>query len=295
MSEVDRPGTRGQEHVIEIDAPPEAVWRAITEAEELTRWYVQSAEIDPRPGGTYRISWGEGMDGESEIIAFEPERRFKLEYRPVPGSSPLPGPISEEYTIESRGGKTVLRLVTSGIPDTEDWDFFYEGTERGWTMFFLGLRHYLQNHAGTPRDQVVSMVGLPGSCDEAWPVVMGRDGLGLSEAIEGAKVGDRYSGVTAFGRELAGEILLVDPPHGLLLTVEGLNDALLGGTLSQMGTQNFLYLALSTYGADPAVVGEIRKRWEPWAAGLFPDAGAPAEAFEDAYGELVADPEKAAQ
>ncbi len=294
MSEVDRPGTRGQEHVIEIDAPAAAVWRAITEAEELTRWYVQSAEVDPRLGGTYKISWGEGMDGESEIVAFEPERRFKLVYRPVPGSSPLPAPISEEYTIESRGAKTVLRLVTSGIPDTEDWDWFYEGTERGWRLFFLGLRHYLERHAGTPRDQVVSMVGLPGSAEEAWPILIGADGLGLSDAIATAKPGDRYSATTGFGQGLSGEILLLGPPHKLLVTVEGLNDALLGATLDRMGEQSFAYLSLSTYGLEPEAVDRVRDRWGTWLNGLFPGGASPAEAFQETYGDLVADPEKAA-
>ncbi len=289
MSDTDRPGTRGQEHVIEIDAPREAVWRAITEAEEVTRWYVESAEIDARLGGTYRVSWGEGMDGESQIVAFEPERRFKLEHRPMPGSSPLPSPITEEYTIETDGGRTVLRLVTSGIPDTEEWDWFYEGTKRGWTIFFLGLRHYLERHAGAPRDQVMSMVGLPGSCEEAWPILMSRDGLGLADTVASANAGDRYAGQTGFGQELRGDLLMLDPPYRLLATVDGLNDALLGATLEQMGEQNVLFLALSTYGLDPAAVDRIRERWEGWLSGLFPGAGSPAEAFQDAFGDLVAD------
>ena len=78
-----RPETRGQEHEIRIDAPAEAVWRAISEAEELTRWYVESAEVEPRLGGAYKISWGEGMDGTSKIIAWEPGARLKLEHQPA--------------------------------------------------------------------------------------------------------------------------------------------------------------------------------------------------------------------
>ncbi|MDH3732321.1 MAG: SRPBCC domain-containing protein, partial [Gemmatimonadota bacterium] len=58
----ERPGTRGQEHVIEIDASPADVWRAISEAEEVIRWYVADAQIDDHVGGTYKVSWGEGMD-----------------------------------------------------------------------------------------------------------------------------------------------------------------------------------------------------------------------------------------
>ena len=37
--------TRTQQHEIVIDAPLEAVWKAITDAEELTRWFVQEASV----------------------------------------------------------------------------------------------------------------------------------------------------------------------------------------------------------------------------------------------------------
>src|SRR2546430_2172655 len=38
----DRPkATREQRHEIAIAASPEAVWKAITDAEELTRWFVE--------------------------------------------------------------------------------------------------------------------------------------------------------------------------------------------------------------------------------------------------------------
>jgi uncharacterized protein YndB with AHSA1/START domain len=292
MSESDHPGTREQEHSIEIDAPPEAVWRAITEAEEVIRWYVQSAEIDPRVGGTYKVSWGEGMDGVSEIVTFEPGRHFRIEHRPMPGSPPFEtGPIAEEYFIETRGGKTVLRLVTSGIPDTDDWDAFYEGTKRGWTIFLMSLRHYLERHAGTPRDQIVSMVGLPGSCADAWPVLMGDDGLGVADTLETATSGARYSGRTAFGQDLAGEVIMLDPPHRFLVTLEDVNDGLLGATLEQMGPQNFLYLSLSTFGLEPAVVEEMRGRWSDWLTGLFPTGAAPAEAFQEMLSDPAATPD----
>lgn len=287
MTESDRPGTRGQEHRIEIDAPPDAVWRAITEAEEVTRWFVQSAEIDPRVGGTYTVSWGEGMEGVSEIVTLEPGRHLRMEHRPMPGSPALEtGPISDEYLIETEGGKTVLRLVTSGIPDNEDWDAFYEGTKRGWPIFLLSLRHYLERHAGTPRDQIVSMVGLPGSCEDAWPILMGDEGLGFADALTSDEAGTRYRGRTAFGQNLAGEVVMLDPPHRFLVTLEGLNDGLLGATLEQMGPQNFLYLALSTFGLDSALVDEMRGQWSEWLTRLFPSTGSPKEAFQ----EMLSDP-----
>ena len=243
------------------------------------------AEIDGRVGGTYRVSWGEGMDGISDITVFEPERHFQVRHRPMEGSPDLPtGAIVEEYFIERDGDRTVLRLVTSNIPDTEDWDWFYEGTKRGWRIFLLALRHYLEHHFGRSRDHAVSMVGLPGSIEEAWPRLVGSEGLGIADSLEGASAGDLYEGTTAFGDSLAGTLLLLDPPYRLLATVDGMNNALLGATLEQMGENNFLYLSLSTFGLDAGEFAEIKSRWESWVNGLFPEAVPAAEAFTEVYG-----------
>ena len=274
----ERPGTRGQEHVIEIDASPADVWRAISEAEEVIRWYVADAQIDDHVGGTYKVSWGEGMDGASDITAYEPERHLQVRHRPVEGAPLIEtGPMIEEYFIEGDGDRTVLRLVTSGIPDTEEWDWYYEGTKRGWTVFMLTLRHYLENHDRLPRDHIVSMAGLPGSSEDAWPSLMGPSGLGISEALDGAGPGSGYSGTTAFGDELVGQVLLLDPPHRLVATVDGLSNALLACTLEQMGESEFLYMSLSTFGLEPGRLAETRTRWETWISGLFPSASPPAE------------------
>lgn len=291
MTEPTNGDTRRQEHVIEIDAPPEAVWRAITEAEEITRWYVPEAEVDPREGGTYRVSWGEGMEGESEIVALEPGRRLRLEHRPVPGSPEIAtGPIVEEYVIEGEGGRTVLRLVTSGIPATEDWDWFYEGTKRGWTIFLMGLKHYLERHAGTPRDQISVMQGLSGTFEDAWRSLVGAGGLGFAAPVDEADPGDRYRARTGFGQELEGRVLLADPPYRLLVTVEGLDDALLGVAFEQMGAMNCLYLSLSTFGLEETEVARLRERWTAWAAELYPDAGG----VEEGYTEMVSGLERSA-
>lgn len=280
MSDESRPSTRGQEHEIAIDAPVEAVWRAISEAAEVTRWFVSEAEIEPKVGGTYRVSWGEGMEGVSDITAFEPGRRLRIVHRPMPGSPEMPtGPIAEEFEIRTEEGKTVLRLVTSGIPGTEDWDDFYEGTRRGWRIFLMGLRHYLEYHAGTPRDHILSSIGLPGSCEEAWTALLGPEGIGLEEP-GGLAAGDAYSGRTAFGDAIDGRVLLHDPPYRLLVTVDGLDNALLGATLEPMGPTNFLYLSLSTFGLRPEAVTRLREEWGRMARALFPGDADPGEAFE---------------
>ena len=57
-------GTRTQQHEIVIDAPLEAVWKAITDAEELTRWFVEEAKVVPGVGGTIEHLLGRRREGE---------------------------------------------------------------------------------------------------------------------------------------------------------------------------------------------------------------------------------------
>src|SRR5262245_24841182 len=101
--------TRSQEHEIEIDAPIEAVWKALTDAEELTRWFVEEARVTPGIGGRVWGSWGPGQDGEKQIDDWQPGKRLLLSLLPSPvaeasSENALHAPIIEEYTLESRGG-----------------------------------------------------------------------------------------------------------------------------------------------------------------------------------------------
>ena len=77
-------------------------------------------------------------------------------------------PMVNEYTIERRDGKTVLRLVSSGIPDAPEWDGFYNGTDSGWRSFLRTLRHYLEHHGGRPRTTIKVIGKLSGSPEDAW-------------------------------------------------------------------------------------------------------------------------------
>src|SRR5215469_15651972 len=120
------PQTRSQEHELEIDAPIEAVWKAITDAEELTRWFVDHAMVTPGVGGTCWVAWGEGEAQQAyskRIEVWEPPHLLKLgpqgpeegDTGPSPeaqAATALAPPIIDEYTLETRGGRTLLRFVS---------------------------------------------------------------------------------------------------------------------------------------------------------------------------------------
>ncbi|MFH1680242.1 MAG: SRPBCC domain-containing protein [Candidatus Eisenbacteria bacterium] len=140
------PGTRSHQHEIEICSPVRTVWSALTDPKILTRWYVDEAEVEPREGGRYWVSWGAEGEGEARIDVWEPDRRLRLAHLPFKGSPPIPegGAVIEDFTLEERGETTVLRLVYSGIPSAPEWDGFFKGTDSGWEDYFKFLRDMLE-------------------------------------------------------------------------------------------------------------------------------------------------------
>ena len=274
------PNTRSHEHEIEIDAPIEAVWKAITDAEEITNWFAEAARVTPGEGGSYCISWGEGQEGESRIDDWEPPRRLRTSHLPNQGgfdpekggSAPaqLDSPIIVEYILESRGDRTVVRLVHSGIPLTPEWDGFYDGTNRGWGMFFQGLRHYLEKCAGLARKTIMIMQPVTIGLEEAWNKLTGAEGLAAKGTLQDLATGSRYSVTTSNGDDLQGEVILSIPPKTITLTIESLDNALLSATFEEMGGATYFYMTLATYGWTPDRNEALRARWTDWMQKLLP-------------------------
>ncbi len=131
-----------------IAAPPDEVWRALTDARELTRWFPVEARVEPGVGGSIWISWGEGASGDAPITAWEPGRRFEwTEHR---------GPVklAIDFQLEPRDHGTVVRLVQSGFGDGSEWDDEFHMVTGGWAYFMTHLQWYLERHRGVPRDLI---------------------------------------------------------------------------------------------------------------------------------------------
>ncbi len=54
---------RSVERTIEIDAPVRDVWRALTDADELMRWFPLEARAEPGEGGSIWMRWADVYGG----------------------------------------------------------------------------------------------------------------------------------------------------------------------------------------------------------------------------------------
>jgi uncharacterized protein YndB with AHSA1/START domain len=68
------------EREIELPAPREEVWEALTDAERLEQWFANEVELDPRPGGEGVFRWDNGEERRAVVEAVEPEERLVLRW-----------------------------------------------------------------------------------------------------------------------------------------------------------------------------------------------------------------------
>jgi len=222
------------EHEIEIDAPVETVWKALTDASELMRWFPLDARAEPGPGGIIWYSWGPPYEGKNRIEVWDPPRRLKLTDASIGGhhvveaakatgaaiEEPSARRVAMDFTLEAAaGGKTLLRLVHSGFGEGADWDEEFDATSRGWVHEFLGLRHYLEGHRGEDRRCVWARQKIELPREETWNRLMSSKGLNL----EGLARGDSFDRVISTGDRLQGNVLLCKPPNDFCAIIANLN------------------------------------------------------------------------
>ncbi|HUP74690.1 MAG TPA: SRPBCC family protein [Acidimicrobiales bacterium] len=103
---------------IMIDATPETIWPFLTEPERHVEWLGTVAEIDPQPGGVYRVLVGGQHQSAGEYVEVVPMERvvftfgWEQEAHPIP-----PGSTTIEISLHPEGDKTLVRLVHRGLPD----------------------------------------------------------------------------------------------------------------------------------------------------------------------------------
>jgi hypothetical protein len=113
------------------------------------------------------------------------------------------------------------------------------------------------------------MTPLP--VDEVWRTLMGPQGLIAKGSLAGLREGDRYSIETAAGERLAGVISLLDESKGFIATVESLNNALIGFSITAgqalcEGGKELSKVTFANWGAllfdmSPERAEEIKGQW----------------------------------
>ncbi|ADD45913.1 SRPBCC domain-containing protein [Stackebrandtia nassauensis] len=133
------------ERTLELAHPPEKVWAAITTAEGLASWFGNTASIDLRPGGDFRMTWEGDFEADMRVERVEKPTVFAYTW-PIDGlPKDDPRRTYVEFTLEPVDGGTRLTVRESGfaqLPE-EVRRKAIEGNTGGWKSELGELVEYL--------------------------------------------------------------------------------------------------------------------------------------------------------
>ena len=120
---------------VRIAAPPERVWRALTDVADLRRWLFESADADVRDGGSWRFTFphwpsARGLNHPAlnfggPIVELVPGRVLAVQFEP-----PYWGVL--RFEVSPAGDGTDLRVTQRGFEGNEEWLADFRG---GWGSF----------------------------------------------------------------------------------------------------------------------------------------------------------------
>lgn len=132
---------------ITVSSPIDRVWSALTVADQIAQWFGDSAEIDLRPGGSFKMGWSE-HDSVTQGVVEQVDYPNTFSYRWKAGSTEdgTMWTTKVTFTLEEADGMTTVKVVESGFSELPDE--LYVRTMRdnssGWTTELADLERHLE-------------------------------------------------------------------------------------------------------------------------------------------------------
>ena len=142
--------------IIEIDAPIDVVFKALTDPNDLTQWFPDSGTFEAKVGGKMHFTFVAGrnqMDRDhhldGEVLDIVPNK--KLVYSFIPDEDYKPDGVRSPFTTvtwsleEVTKNRTKVTLVHSGF--TNEMERHFKETTAGWNYFVSRLVEYCRKKA----------------------------------------------------------------------------------------------------------------------------------------------------
>lgn len=138
-------------HELRVDATADEAWQALTQADEVVKWFAPEAHIEPRQGGAYELFWDpDNHDSMStkdcKITEFEPPRLLAFTWK---GPDHYAGVMNQpdrltkvEVSLHERCKKTRITVVHGGWGDSEGWAEARDWHVKAWEMVIQSLKKY---------------------------------------------------------------------------------------------------------------------------------------------------------
>jgi len=127
-----------------FQAPPEKVFRALTQPSLLRKWFVASAKFSPRTGGNYTFNWGGEMAQSGKVLSYARDKSLSLSWPQVQRGKSL-GMTRATFRLKPKDNGTILDVNHSGFKTGTLWNENYAAVCSGWAYFLMNLKSVLQN------------------------------------------------------------------------------------------------------------------------------------------------------
>jgi uncharacterized protein YndB with AHSA1/START domain len=141
------------EREIQVDAAPDVVYDVLTSPEHLREWWPDDAELDPVPGGTGVITFGDAASPDAVVVpmtVIEADRPRRFTFRWAYELGEVASPTNSylvTFELAPSGTGTVLRLTETGFRE-RGWEAAvleerYQANVVGWDHFLPRLVNYV--------------------------------------------------------------------------------------------------------------------------------------------------------
>ncbi|WP_270886914.1 SRPBCC domain-containing protein [Pedococcus sp. 5OH_020] len=112
---------------IHVDAAPSVVYEVVSTPEHLQEWWPDSADLQPVPGATGAVSFGDASSGDVKVapltvVEADPPRRFSFRWVYDEGQVATPtNSLLVTFELVPSGAGTLLRFTEAGFHE-KGWE-----------------------------------------------------------------------------------------------------------------------------------------------------------------------------
>lgn len=131
---------------VTVRASRDVVFKALTAADQLDRWFPTKVESEPRPGGKYKFAFEFAASENNPpragtFLEVVPNQKVTYTWPAAPAPAEL---TTVDFSLSEAGGETVVNLIHSGWGAGPDGDNQREQHAGGWNFFMANLKSYLE-------------------------------------------------------------------------------------------------------------------------------------------------------
>ena len=124
--------------------PPERLYAALTDPDEITRWFADKAKITPKKGGAYRLTWSAGYTMRGRVKSVEPGKELRVDWIDRFEDGRVFA-TEARFTFAKRGRGTQLTVTHRGFKSGKKWLGLYGAIQSGWAYYLTNLRSVLEH------------------------------------------------------------------------------------------------------------------------------------------------------